>query len=450
MSGKEQKASYTTLVRQVVREEPVPLPVVEIMRRVDRLRPIETREPLSTIRNAISQCYLIVNTGDGRYGWYPRLLKGSRVRVPLISSDLRQKRIIFDDEVRELLWPSFFAGPGVADREPVNLTLPDGAHTPLPLDFFGNGVWGTTGSKACWNWLNRSLAAAGDALIIEAVDAEQRRYRVRHEAQAGAEAAALRHRTEEVEQAAREHLWRRRAPGTAVWEMAKYLLVAGHYRHPVPPEPIKSIWNRVVSQLEAAEAAASRRRSKRQMARKVYELTITLCHTDPPVWRRVLVTDNTTLGDLHWIIQLSLGWTNSHLHQFIIDGQYYSDPEFGLDESLDEVHDEHRTTLGQLAAGEQIRFIYDYDFGDSWRHEISVEKTGPPGQDVTYPRCAAGARACPPEDCGGVWGYENFLAAIGDPSHPEHEEMLEWVGGAFDPERCDLKSINWQLQRLAD
>ncbi|MBA3441808.1 MAG: plasmid pRiA4b ORF-3 family protein [Pyrinomonadaceae bacterium] len=232
--------------------------------------------------------------------------------------------------------------------------------------------------------------------------------------------------------------------------MAKYLLVAGHYHHPVPPEPITPIWNRVVSQLEAAEAAAERRRTKRKKAHKVYELKITLCQTDPPIWRQVLVTDSTTLGDLHWIIQLSLGWTNSHLHQFIIDGQYYSDPEFELGEYLDEVHDEHRTTLGKVIAVENVRFIYDYDFGDSWRHEISVEKIRPLGQDVTYPQCAAGTRACPPEDCGGVWGYANFLAAIGDPSHPEHEEMLEWVGGAFDPERCDFKGINWQLKRLAD
>lgn len=320
MSIKEQKESYAALVKQVVRHSPEPLPIAEIMRRVDSVRRIETRSPQSTIRNAVAQCYLIANTGDGRYGWYPRLLTGSRVRAPLIAADLRQKRIIFDDEVRELLWPSFFAGPELASREPVSLALPDGTHAPLPLDFFGNGVWGTTGSRAFWKWLNSCKAADGDALIIEAVDAEQRRYRVNLDAQAQRDVAALRRRTDEIEQAAREHLCRRRAQGSAVWEMAKYLLVAGHYRHPVPPEPITPIWNRLVSQLEAAEAAASRRRTKVKKAHKVYELKIALCQTDPPIWRRVLVTDSTTLGELHWIIQLSLGWTNSHLHQFIIDG----------------------------------------------------------------------------------------------------------------------------------
>lgn len=450
MSGKEQKTSYAALTAQVVREAAEPIPVVEILRRVHRLRRIETRSPEGTIRNAIGQCYLIANTGDGRYWWYPRLLKGSRVRAPLVASDLKQKRIVFDDEVRELLWPSFFAHESLSDREPVDLKLPDGAHTPLPLDFFGNGVWGTTGSRDFWKRLRASRSRDGDALIIEAINAETRRYRVSLDAKAKWDAAILRRRTEEVEQAAREHLWRRRAHGSAVWEMAKYLLVAGYYRHPVPPEPITPIWNRVLSQFEAAEAAAERRRTKERKARKVYELKITLAETDPPIWRRALVTDSATLGDLHWIIQLSMGWTNSHLHQFIIDGVYYSDPEFELDEYLDAVRDERRATLGKVIAGENAQFIYDYDFGDSWRHEISVEEIHPLRQDETYPRCIAGERACPPEDCGGVWGYANFLAAISDPSHPEREELLEWAGGSFDPERCDLNGVNWQLSRLAD
>ncbi len=454
MPGKQRQASYAALTQQVVNEAAEPIPFVEIMRRVNHLRRIETRSPEGTIRNAIGQCYLIANTGDGRYWWYPRLLKGSRVRSPLAASDLKQRRIIFDDEVRELLWPSFFAHQSLSDREPVDLKLPDGAHTPLPLDFFGNGVWGTTGSQDFWKWLRACKAADGDALIIEALNAETRRYRVSLDTEAKRDVAVLRRRTEEVEQAAREHLWRRRAQGSAVWEMAKYLLVAGYYRHPIPPDPITPIWNRVLAQFTAMEeTAGSRKRHRRGTgsgkASKAYELKITLSESEPPIWRQVLVADSTTLGDLHWIIQLSMGWTNSHLHQFLIDGVYYSDPEFEL-EYLDKVRDEHRATLGKVIAGESAQIIYDYDFGDSWRHEINVEGLRPlrPGED--YPRCIAGERACPPEDCGGVWGYANFLAAISDPSHPEHEELLEWVGGAFDPKRCDLNGINWQLKRLAD
>jgi Plasmid pRiA4b ORF-3-like protein len=450
ITGKEQRASYAALTQKVVREAEEPIPFAEIMRRVNRMRRIETRSPEGTIRNAIGQCYLIANTGNGRYGWYPRLLKSSRVRVPLIVSDLKQKRIVFDDEVRELLWPSFFAGQALADREAVDLELPDGEHAPLPLDFFGNGVWGTTGSQEFWKWLRAGKARDGDALIIEALNAETRRYRISLETKAMRDAAAIRLRAEEVERAAREHLWRYRARGMTVWDMAKYLLVAGYYRHRVPPESITPIWNRVLSQLAAVEAVAERRREKGKEARKVYELKITLSETDPPIWRRVLVTDNTTLGDLHWIIQLSMGWTNSHLHQFIIDGIYYSDPEFELDDYRNAVCNEHRTTLAKVLAGQHAQFIYEYDFGDGWQHNISVEKTLGLGEEDIYPRCVAGARACPPEDCGGVWGYADLLSAIRDPSDPEHKEMLESVGGSFDPERCDLEAINWQLKRLAD
>jgi hypothetical protein len=450
MSEKEQKTSYAALTEQVVREAAEPIPFVEIMRRVHQLRRIETRSPEGTIRTAVGQCYLIANTGDGRYWWYPRLLKGSRVRAPLVASDFNQNRIVFDDEVRELLWPSFFAGQKLADREPVSLKLPDGARTPLPLDFFGDGVWGTTGSRNFWEWLRASRAADGDALIVEAIDAETRHYRASLDVRAERDAAVLRDRTVEVEQAVRERLWRLRAHGSSVWEMAKYLLVAGFYRHPVPPEPITPIWNRVLSQFEAVENIPARRRVSKRKTRKIYELRITLCEIGPPISRRVLVTDNATLGDLHWIIQLSMGWTNSHLHQFIIDGIYYSDPKFDLDEYPDDVRDEYRATLGQIVAGEGARFIYDYDFGDSWQHEISVEGIHPLRKDETYPRCVDGERACPPEDCGGVLGYANFLAAISDPSHPEHEELLEWAGGSFDPERCDLNGINWQLKRLSD
>jgi hypothetical protein len=450
MADKPKQPSYAALVEQVVRESPEPIPVREILWQVHRIRPIETTSPEGTIRSAIGQCYLIVNTGDGRYGWYPRLLKGSRVRVPLVASDLKSRRIVIDDEVRELLWPSFFAIQKLKDREPVKVALPGGVRTTLPLDFYGNGVWGTDGSLELWGWLNTNRVKEGDALIVEAVNAEARRYRVSLDVKSKRDEEAVRTRTETVEQAAREHLWDRRAQGSAVWEMAKYLLVAGHYRHPVPPEPITPIWKRILSQLDAVEVFAGRRRHKtKKKARAVYQLKITLNESHPPIWRRVLVTDLATLNDLHWVIQLSMGWTNSHLHQFKIDGDYYSDPDFDMDEYLDEVGDESRTTLGKVVAKEGVRFIYDYDFGDSWQHEIEVEKILPVVEGETYPQCIAGKRACPPEDCGGVWGYADFLNVIGDPKNPEHDEMLEWAGGAFDPERCDLAAINWQLRKLA-
>jgi hypothetical protein len=217
----------------------------------------------------------------------------------------------------------------------------------------------------------------------------------------------------------------------------------------VPPDPIDRIFRRAYLQVIVAQVALERPRSRAVKARSIYQLKITLLDAHPPVWRRVVVADSTTLGDLHWIIQMSMGWTNSHLHQFVIDGAYYSDPEFELDEYLDRVGDEHRTRLGRVVADRGARFGYEYDFGDDWRHEVKVEAIGPVSADDKYPRCIAGERACPPEDCGGVWGYENFLAVIADPSDTEHESMLEWAGGNFDPEHCDIEIANWQLEKLA-
>ena len=94
------------------------------------------------------------------------------------------------------------------------------------------------------------------------------------------------------------------------------------------------------------------------------------------------------------------------------------------------------------------RFDYEYDFGDQWMHQLIVEERFPPEQGVKYPICVAGQRACPPEDCGGPWGYSDFVEAISNPDHRGHEEMLEWVGGEFDPERFDLESVNKKLRRM--
>jgi len=177
----------------------------------------------------------------------------------------------------------------------------------------------------------------------------------------------------------------------------------------------------------------------------IYQLKVTLRGSRPPIWRRVLVPGKFSLRKLHQVIQLVMGWTDSHLHQFIIDGQYYSIPS---SEDYEPVRDERRHSLSQIATREKRKFFYEYDFGDSWEHEIVVEKILSPESGVKYPACIKGKRACPPEDVGGLWGYETFLEAIGDPHHEEHDSYLEWVGGDFDPEACDLGEINQALARV--
>ncbi|MEZ4771186.1 MAG: plasmid pRiA4b ORF-3 family protein [Caldilineales bacterium] len=177
----------------------------------------------------------------------------------------------------------------------------------------------------------------------------------------------------------------------------------------------------------------------------IYQLKITLRGSRPPIWRRVLVPGSFSLYKLHQVIQLAMGWTDSHLHQFIIDGQYYGIPS---PDDWEPVIDERRHTLNKIAPGPKYKFIYEYDFGDSWEHEILVESIAEAEAGVQYPVCINGKRACPPEDVGGVWGYADFLEALSDPNHSEHEMYNEWIGGEFDPEEFDLDEINAELRRL--
>jgi hypothetical protein len=177
----------------------------------------------------------------------------------------------------------------------------------------------------------------------------------------------------------------------------------------------------------------------------IYQMKVTLMDSKPPIWRRIQVPADINLAKLHQVLQVAMGWTDSHLHQFVIGGKSYGepDPDYG-----DEMAHEQRYKLSQVAKGEKAKLRYEYDFGDSWQHQLLVEKVLQPEADVHYPRCVTGKRNCPPEDCGGVWGYAEFLEAIRNSDHPEHRNMLEWVGDEFDPEAFDLEEINRELKQI--
>lgn len=146
-----------------------------------------------------------------------------------------------------------------------------------------------------------------------------------------------------------------------------------------------------------------------------------------------------TLAELHRVLQVAMGWDDYHLHEFEIAGvRYGTDDGEGWGPAP---KDERRTRLDRVAR-KGTRFTYEYDFGDGWEHDVEVEDVLDAEAGEAYPACTAGERACPPEDCGGVWGYGELLAAIADPDHDEHEALLEWVGGAFDPEHLDLAGVN--------
>ncbi len=180
---------------------------------------------------------------------------------------------------------------------------------------------------------------------------------------------------------------------------------------------------------------------------QIYQIKVTLTDLQPPIWRRIQVRGETTLAELHRILQCTLGWTDTHLHQFIIRGEHYGVPDED-NPGARQMRDERRYRLDDVAAGAGAPFTYTYDFGDNWEHILEIEKTFPPNKSVRYPVCVAGARACPPEDVGGIPGYENFLQVLEDANHPELDEYLEWIGDTFDPEKFDPDEVNQLLRAM--
>lgn len=178
----------------------------------------------------------------------------------------------------------------------------------------------------------------------------------------------------------------------------------------------------------------------------IYQLKVTLLGTRPPIWRRLQVPAALTLDVLHEVLQVAMGWDNSHLHEFRIGQKRFGKPDpndrlMGLPAIGNERTTHLYLVLGKVGA----KARYTYDFGDSWEHAVVLEKVLPPEPGVAYPICVAGKLHGPPEDCGGIPGYYNLLEAIRDPAHTDHEDMLDWVGSEFDPEAFSLDEVNRRL-----
>jgi hypothetical protein len=202
--------------------------------------------------------------------------------------------------------------------------------------------------------------------------------------------------------------------------------------------------------VEVTSAAIGRSRGIGSIpaSERLYQFKITLLESQPPIWRRIQVKD-CTVDKLHEHIQTAMGWTNSHLHQFDIDGKTYGDPQL-LDHGLEDQPciDSTVTKISEILPedGKQFPFRYEYDFGDSWQHEVLFEGCLRAEKRKRYPVCLEGERACPPEDSGGVWGYADLLEALADPDHEEHEDCVEWAGD-FDPERFDAGDRTKAMRR---
>ena len=179
----------------------------------------------------------------------------------------------------------------------------------------------------------------------------------------------------------------------------------------------------------------------------VYRLKITLIGIEPPIWRVLQVPASIKLCCLHSALQVVMGWTDSHLHQFEKDGKYWGIVQLYEDEQLDVV-DDGGVALAEVLKSEGDLMVYQYDFGDNWRHEVVLEKIESADSALKHPVCLAGERRCPPEDVGGVSAYERFLEVIFDPTHEEYEHFVGWAGGHFQAEAFDLKAVNETLSRL--
>jgi hypothetical protein len=177
----------------------------------------------------------------------------------------------------------------------------------------------------------------------------------------------------------------------------------------------------------------------------VHRLKVTLLQVKPPVWRRIEVPSETKLSALAGVLEATMGWLGGHLHAFEVGGVFYEIPSgesFGSRRTVDE----RKVQLGEVLPSVKSKMRWDYDFGDGWEHDVVVEAIEPRRVGVAYPVCRAGRRACPPDDCGGPWGYADLLAALADPTHEQHEELSEWAPPGFDPGAFDVEEATEMMR----
>ena len=205
-----------------------------------------------------------------------------------------------------------------------------------------------------------------------------------------------------------------------------------------------------ITPIAARRGAARKLPAKRKKSdgpAPVYQIKVGLRGATPPIWRRLEVPADVSLARLHYIIQTAFNWEDSHMHVFETPFGNFGTPDAELGHRA-----ETPVTLEQVAPRVKDKILYTYDFGDDWDHDIVVEKILDRDPAVTYPRCTGGRRAAPPEDCGGIWGYAELIDVLNDPSHPEHDDRLEWLGlddaTEFNPAEFSAEEVTQELARL--
>lgn len=446
------KVSYTQLAHDVVEQAAEPLTAEEIITKVNDITLITTKNPKQTIRNALRQSEVIVRLNDGRHGWKPRLITGSILRHTLDEEELDEQLLIWDADLRDALWPTFFAANKYRNIDPVHLELPNGTVVQVPLQFLGEGMWGSAVSPVFWEWLLGRDPQPGDYLIVYIVDGAAKRYRVEFQADDEIDddtENVIVARNEEVVAAIIQLLERQAAP--FIGDIMTKLLVNGLYRHPIPPDPIsyllseyvmpdveemlhqltESLPEELLQQLNEAfpmdalgeaffgaaaqlydadappnlpreydpEQGLRRARPSAQGKKgKVKSYLLRVNHRAlPKVWRDIELAEDQTLEDLHLTIQKTYQWFDDHLYSFYMSGRSFDpDTEIGSPWSESALHTQ-QATIGQLDLVEGQTFLYLFDYGDNHEFDVTVRAINPAARKGTYPKIVESHGKAPPQ-----------------------------------------------------
>jgi hypothetical protein len=467
MNNKD-KISFADLAHQVVQNSLEPLPFNEILYRVQAIHPITTKNPKQTIRGAISQSRLIVPTGDGRYGWKPRLINGSVLRLTLSEDDFSREAVEISEEVRDSLWPTFFEIQKRSDRSPVHLELPAGQITDVALVHLKERDWGMH-SPELHHWLLSLHPRTADHLIVRVMDGEAKRYAVTFESRATRDETTIAARNQSVVQAAVDFL-RKRSYNAPIWDTTAHLLATGQYKHPIPPDPLSEIytedvWGPIVEEKEArggwswthtgpeaddlvsqlfafiekrASSAANSydvdnppdlpseyqpgpnrraRPSRKAQTDRVKTYTLRVNHRAlPKVWRDIEIAEDQNLEDLHLTIQQAYDWMDDHLYSFFMSGKEHDrSSEIGSPGSESNRHT-HQMTIESLELIPEKKFLYLFDYGDNHEFDVTVLSINPQASKGKYPKIIAKQGKAPPQ-------YPNYDEETGE---PEWDPYAHW------------------------
>ncbi|MCB9423166.1 MAG: hypothetical protein H6667_25435 [Ardenticatenaceae bacterium] len=421
----EKKPSYSQLTHDVVQQAPEPLTAAEILGRVAAIRPITTKNPKNTIRNVITQSRIIVATGNGRYGWKPRLIDGSVVRHTLSEAELVEKELHWDVDLKDALWPIINAPKQYADASPAKVALPNETVVELNLNFMGHGLWGCSMHFAVWLWLQSVEAEAGDHLIFRVIDSAERWYAVTFEARAERNEAMIQERNEAIIALGQKMM--RRPYAAMDSEIVTAALATGLYQNDVPPDPFGELWadirqalyeepgdmlpevepDPLLSALFERPALVydpdnppslpreydpdyGRRHARQSLkARKgsVKSWTFRVNHRDfPDIWADIELAEDQTLEDLHLQIQVTFGWNDDHLYSFFIGdetGEKVSEVGSPWSDTL--LHT-HLVTIGELGLAPGRLLLYLFDYGDNHEFDVEVIDLNPLAPKGEYPK----------------------------------------------------------------